>query len=57
MRLAGNIILLVLCVAGFVAWVWKLTHGMPLTLTTGFFTVASFIGIITFGFNVAEELD
>jgi hypothetical protein len=44
----ANLALAVLCLAGFIAWMWKLTHGMPLTFETGFFTAASAVGIIMF---------
>jgi hypothetical protein len=43
------------CAIGLAAWCWKLTHGMPLTLETAFFTVGSLIGTILFVTGAVEE--
>lgn len=51
----GYLALTLLCLVGFIAWVWKLTHGMPLTLETGFFTAGSAIGILLFSSDVVER--
>lgn len=54
MKFWGNIALALLCLAGFVAWVWKLNNGMPLTPETGFLTAASAVGIILFTSQAME---
>lgn len=55
MKFWGNLALALLCLAGFIAWIWKLNHGMPLTLTTGFLTVGSACGILTFTASAMEH--
>lgn len=50
-----NTFLALFSIIGFIAWMWKLTHGMPLTLETGFFTAGSAIGIVLFGFGAVER--
>lgn len=51
----GQLALALLGLAGFIVWIWKLNHGMPLTLTTGFFTAGSAAGILVFSSGVVGK--
>ena len=54
MKFWGNIALALLCLAGFIGWMWKLQTGVELTFWSGFFTVGSAVGILLFTSEAME---
>lgn len=51
----GQLALALIFLVGFIAWIWKLNHGMPLTFTTGFLTAGTAAGILVFSSGVVEK--
>ena len=56
MKFWGNIALTLLCLAGFIVWMWRLQNGEQMTWYSVFFTVGSALGVLTFAISAMDEV-